>query len=214
MDDFEFRRDRFDSFSAFANPTLNICMKLTLPDYRPWCKARRIPPFHFFLFCLLTSVRRIDNYMYRIYEGQVIKIDDFIASFTVINQDHNYNYAAFEMSDTLDEFVARSVAAGRIASSTRKLINTAAELSPREQKNNIYTTCMPWIDMSSIAHPVFSYQHPDIPLIAWGRIAEAPDGRIALPFSVQAHHGFVDGYHIHLLGQTLAARVAELMAAS
>ncbi len=212
MDDFAFRRDRFNAFSAFANPTLNIGMTLTLPDYRPWCKAHAVPPFHFFLFCLLTSIARIDNFMYRIYEGDVIRIERFIASFTVINQDNNYNYAAFEMSEDLHEFVARSVAAGRIASTTRELINTAANLSPREQKNNIYTTCMPWIDMSSIAHPVFSYQHPDIPLIAWARLRATDDGQLALPFSVQAHHGFVDGYHIHLLGQAIAARIATLIA--
>lgn len=212
MDDFEYRRDRFNAFSAFDNPTLNIGMTLALPDYRPWCKAHAIPPFHFFLYCLLTRIGRIDNFMYRIYEGEVIKIDRFIASFTVINQDNNYNYAAFEMSEDLHEFVARSVEAGRIASTTRELINTAAKLSAREQKNNIYTTCMPWIDMTSIAHPVFSYQHPDIPLLAWGRLRQTQDGQLALPFSVQAHHGFVDGYHIHLLGQAIAARIAELIA--
>lgn len=211
MENFERRRDRYDSFSQFENPTLNIGMTLALPDFRPFCKERKIPPFHFFLFCLLTSIRQIDNFMYRIYEGEVIKIDEFIASYTVMNLDHNYNYAAFEMSDELDEFVARSVAAGQIASNSRALINTAAGLTPREQKNNIYTTCMPWIDMTSISHPVFSYKHPDIPLIAWARFSEPSHGKMTLPFSVQAHHGFVDGYHIHLLGETIAARIGELM---
>ena len=45
---------------------------------------------------------------------------------------------------------------------------------------------------------------PDIPSLAWGRF-RAVDGGLQLPFSVQAHHGFVDGYHIHLLAQQVAA---------
>jgi chloramphenicol O-acetyltransferase len=30
---------------------------------------------------------------------------------------------------------------------------------------------------------------------------------------VQAHHGFVDGYHIHLLAETIAARVTGIIQA-
>ena len=211
MNTFEHRRDRFDSFAGFADPTLNIGMNLVLPDFRPFCKAHDIPPFHFFLFCLLTSIRDIDNFMYRIYDGEVIRIDEFIASYTVINDDHNYNYAAFDMSDVLEVFVARSVAAGQLARTSRALINSGKELSPRERKNNIYTTCMPWIDMTSIAHPVFCYQEPDIPLIAWGKYGHNVDGKMTLPFSVQAHHGFVDGYHIHLLGERIGHKMAALI---
>jgi len=33
-----------------------------------------------------------------------------------------------------------------------------------------------------------------------------------VPFSVQAHHGFVAGYHVHLLTQSIAARARNLMA--
>ena len=211
MQTFEHRRDRFEAFAGFANPTVTISFNLVLPDFRPYCKQRGIPPFHFFLFHLLTSIREIDNFMYRIFDGEVIRIDEFIASYTVINQDHNYNYAAFEMSDELAVFVERSVAAGKIASTTRGLVNSGKELSPRERKNNFYTTCMPWIDMTAIAHPIFSYQEPDIPLIAWGKYGDSVDGSMRLPFSVQAHHGFVDGYHIHLLGERIGHKIAALI---
>jgi chloramphenicol O-acetyltransferase type A len=29
---------------------------------------------------------------------------------------------------------------------------------------------------------------------------------------VQAHHGFVDGYHVHLLAEAIAARIAKTIA--
>jgi chloramphenicol O-acetyltransferase type A len=32
-----------------------------------------------------------------------------------------------------------------------------------------------------------------------------------MPFSVQVHHGFVDGYHIHLLAQEIASEIKSLM---
>ena len=143
MHNFEHRRDRFNTFCAYENPALNITMPLSLPDFRPFCQAHQLPPFHFFLYCLLMSVRSIDNFMYRVHDGNVIKIDDFYASFTTINEDNNYNYASFTRSDDLHEFVQRSVAAGRLARTTRELINTGATMTAREFKNNIFTTCMP-----------------------------------------------------------------------
>jgi len=55
---------------------------------------------------------------------------------------------------------------------------------------------------------------PDIPSLAWGRFKDAQDGtrgRLQLPFSVQAHHGFVDGFHIHQLAQQIAAELDRFM---
>jgi chloramphenicol O-acetyltransferase type A len=211
MENFEHRRDRYDAFCKFDNPLVNLGMRLTLPDFRPFCKARGLRPFHFFLFCILTTVRTIPNFMYRIYDGRVIKIDDFYGSYTVINDDNNLNYARFTMSQDLDEFVARSVAAGAEAKAARALINTGSDLSARQNREHIYITCMPWFDLTAIEHPIFKHRDFDIPLISWGRFSEPAGATMTVPFSVQAHHGFVDGYHVHLLLDALAARIAALM---
>lgn len=215
MDNFEYRRDRFDLFNRYDNPLINIGFELELVDFRPFCKASGLPPFHVFQFCLLTAVQGIDNFLYRILDGEVIKIDEFLASYTVINKDNNLNYASFTMSQDLREFVARSLAAGAVARETRALMNDTASFTPRERKNNIYTTCLPWLRLTSIEHPVYRMGEADIPVIAWGRFSDPrPDGRMSVPFSVQAHHGFVDGFHIQQLAQALQQRVADLLASS
>jgi chloramphenicol O-acetyltransferase len=213
MENFEHRRDRFNTFCGFDNPLLNLSMVLTVPDFRPYCRERRLPSFHFFLYCLLHSVRSIDHFLYRIHEGQVIKIDQFYGSYTVLNVDQNYNYARFDMSDQLDEFIARSVQAGQVASASRALIHTGADLSARDQRNNVYTTCMPWFDLTAIEHPIFRHREADIPLIAWGKYSAPAGPTMTLPFAVQAHHGFVDGYHVHLLTEALVATIAGIIGA-
>jgi chloramphenicol O-acetyltransferase type A len=211
MENFEHRRDRYESFARFANPLVNLSMRLPLPDFRPWCRAQGVPPFHFLLYCLLTTLPTIPNFMYRIYRGEVIRIDEFLASYTVLNQDCNLNYACFTMSQDLHEFVRRSVQAGAVARASRKLTNTGADLSERQLRENFYVTCMPWLDLAAIEHPILRHSEADIPCIAWGKFGPPENGRMTLPFAVQAHHGFVDGYHIHLLGQALEARIAGLI---
>lgn len=213
MHNFEKRRDRYDRFAAYENPLVNLSFDMTVPDFRPWCKAQQLPPFHFFLYCVHHAIKGIDNFMYRVHDGEVIKIDDFWGSYTVINHEQNVNYARFVASPDLREFVARSLEAKRLAETTSELSNASEKLSERERKNNIHITSMPWLQLNSIQHPVFEYKSYDIPSLAWGRFSDArQDGKMTLPFSVQAHHGFVDGYHVHLLAEAIAARIAQLIA--
>ncbi|SHN11256.1 Chloramphenicol O-acetyltransferase [Duganella sacchari] len=213
MQNFEKRRDRYDAFASFENPLVNLSFELEVPEFRPYCKQHGLPPFHFFLYHVLHALQGIDNFMYRIHKGEVIKIDDFWASYTVLNQDQNLNFARFEMTEDLKEFIARSVAAKEFAEASEKIVNTTAKLSEYDQRRNIHITCMPWLKLSSIEHPIYEHKSYDIPSLAWGRFSDArDDGKLTMNMSVQAHHGFVDGYHIHLLAQAIAAGIAKTIA--
>lgn len=208
MEKFELRRDRYEAFSKYQNPLLNLSVVARLPEFRHYCKERQLPPFHFLLYCLYMSVKDVDNFLYREFEGEVIRIERFYGGYTVINLDNNLNYAKFDISEDRAEFISRSLVAGVEARATREFINTGRELTPRQQKDNIYTTCMPWLDLRAIEHPIYSYKTADVPLIAWGRYSELDGETMTVPFCIQAHHGFVDGYHVHQLLQRLAERIA------
>ncbi len=210
MQNFERRRDRFDFFDRMDSPAVNLCFTLTVPEFRPWCKAQDLAPFHVMLCAVLRAVLKVENFRYRVVEGRVIRIDRLVPSFTVMNQHGDLNFAQFDWSDDVREFVARGVAAREAASSMTEMNLKYRTMSPREAKDQVFVTCMPWLDFTSIQHPMASLATPDIPSLAWGRFRAGPDG-LQLPFSVQAHHGFVDGWHIHLLGRQIAAELADII---
>lgn len=211
MQNFERRRDRFELFDRMDSPAVNLSFTMELPDFRPWCKAQGLPPFHVLLCAVLRSVLKIENFRYRIFDGEVICIDRLTPSYTVVNHHHDLNFAQFAWSDDLREFVARSLVARDEASHMSALNDTYQGMSPRECKNQVFVTCIPWLDFTSIQHPMASVGSPDIPSLAWGKFRDGANGRMQLPFSVQAHHGFVDGYHIHQLAQAIAAELADLI---
>ena len=213
MHNFELRRDRFDLFNRMDSPAVNLCFTLDLPDYRHWCKEQGLPPFHVLLCAVLRSVLKIENFRYRVFEGEVIRIDRLMPSFTVVNQNNDLNFALFDWSDDLRTFTERGVKARDEAVAMTALNNSYASLSPRACKDQVFITCIPWLDFTSIQHPAASLGSPDIPSLAWGRFKDAPGGRLQLPFSVQAHHGFVDGFHIHQLAQQIAAELDGFMTA-
>lgn len=211
MEVFERRRDRFALFDAMDGAAVNICFPLELPDFRPWCKEQGLAPFHVLLCAVLRAVLKVENFRYRLLDGEVFRIERLRPAFTVINQHQDLNFALFDWSDDLREFVARGIAAREQASAMTELNEAYRSLGPRDAKEQVFITCIPWLAFTSIQHPSASLAHPDIPSLAWGKFRDAPGGRLELPFSVQAHHGFVDGFHIHQLAQQIAGELEAII---
>ena len=214
LENFDKRRDRFDLFSSMDSAAVNLCFPLELPDFRPWCKEQGLAPFHVLLCAVLRSVLKVENFRYRLLDGEVIRIDRLVPSFTVVNHNNDVNFAQFDWSDDLREFVARGRAAGIAASNVTGLNQRYATLSPREAKDQVFVTCIPWLEFTAIQHPTTRVGRSDIPSLAWGRFRDGADGKLVLPFSVQAHHGFVDGFHIYQLGQQIVSELAAMMAST
>lgn len=209
MDHFENRRDRFELFDSFENPLINITFKLEVGDFRPYCKKKGYPPFHFFLYVIFQSLMKVENFRYRIYQGEVIKIDRLIPSYTVMNEDKVLNFTRFENSEDLETFINRSIEAREESTKSKKLLHSAVEFSEREIRDYVFITSIPWLDFTSIQHPVAKFKSADIPSLAWGMFKAEGEGKLSMPFSVQAHHGFVDGYHFHLLAETIKAEISK-----
>ncbi|AVR99405.1 hypothetical protein C9I28_26230 [Pseudoduganella armeniaca] len=210
---FHRRRDRFELFDRMDSPALNLTFNLDLPDVRPWCKEQGLAPFHVLLCAVLRSTLAVENFRYRILDGEVFRIDRLTPSFTVINEHNDLNFAQFAWTDDLREFVARGQAAREEASAMTELNGVFRTMTPRAAREQVFITCIPWLDFTSIQHPTANLGTPDIPSIAWGKFRDVTSGRLQLPFSVQAHHGFVDGFHVHQLAQQIAVELTTFMQA-
>ena len=211
MKNFEKRRDRFEFFESFENPLLNLTFDFEVNDFRPYCKSNNLPPFHFFLFCLFSSLNEIDNFKYRILDGKVFKVEDLVGSYTILNEENNFNFTRFKLSPNLQEFIKLSLASKDEVMKASSLIHTGLELSPRDMKNYIFITSIPWLKITAIEHPTYKYKSADIPSIAWGKFTPISNNQLSIPLSVQAHHGFVDAFHIHQLAETIKAKITSLI---
>ena len=97
-----------------------------------------------------------------------------------------------------------------------RYVSTASVMA-REQKeyftaplgNNVFQfSPMPWISYTHISHTNSGKKENATPLFDWGKYFER-DGKILLPFSVQAHHSFVDGLHVGRLAEKLQKYLNE-----
>jgi chloramphenicol O-acetyltransferase type A len=211
MNNFEKRRDRLDFFESFENPLLNLTIQLETPDFISFCKKREIPVFHFFLFCVMKSLNQLDHFKYRLVNGNVVKNEVLNGSYTVLNQDNLFNYTCFNFVDDLGAFVKGSLKAKGISSTTKELLNTSVETDITDPKNYVFITSLPWFDFTSIQHPVYKFKSADVPSLAWGKFTAINDQKIRMPFSIQVHHGFVDGIHIHELACEISKTILNQM---
>jgi chloramphenicol O-acetyltransferase type A len=211
MQNFERRRDRFEFFDRMQSPAVNLCFTMDVPDFRPWCKAQGLAPFHVMLFAVLRAVLKVENFRYRVHEGEVIRIERLVPSFTVKNQHGDLNFAQFDWSDDVREFVARGKAARGSGGHDRAEPEVPHHVAARRQGPGVR-------DLHALARFHLDPASDDVAghaghsFAGLGTFRDGPDGGLQLPFSVQAHHGFVDGYHIHLLAQQVAQELAEIIA--
>jgi chloramphenicol O-acetyltransferase type A len=208
MSNFEQRRDRFEFFKNFQNPLLNVTFQQELVNFMPYCRSQNYPVFHFFLYCLMKSLNRQEAFKYRIVEGEVVKGEVLHGSYTVLNQERLFNYTRFEWKENLKDFIQHSLEVRNRAMKTQALLNVGDDADPDPLKSYVFITSLPWLDFTSIQHPVGNYQSADVPCIAWGKFKE--DGeKIFLPLSIQVHHGLADGLHISEFSQDLFRTVKE-----
>lgn len=95
----------------------------------------------------------------------------------------------------------------------------AAQKTAREQKeyftgplgNDVFQfSPFPWVSYTHISHTNSGNKEIAPPLFDWGKYFER-DGRLLLPFSVQAHHSFVDGLHIGRLAEPLQDALNKIL---
>lgn len=76
--------------------------------------------------------------------------------------------------------------------------------------NGIYQfSSIPWISYTHVSHTFSGNKDYAVPVFDFGKFYEK-NGRMIMPFSVEAHHAFVDGYHIGLLVEKLQRILDEM----
>lgn len=191
--DFE-RKEYFEFFSNFQSPFLNLTWEMELDDFSHECKKRNISRFQWLIYNLCRSLLTIDAFMWRLdSQGNPVRIANLAPSYTVLNNQKNFNFTSFNYDPHWPIFLESSLKSKAEAEGAMKLLKDESG-----RIDYIFITTIPWMRFSSIQHPIFDSKRVHIPSFAFGAFKQS-DGRINFPFSVQAHHGFVDGYHLHLL---------------
>ena len=183
-------------FRNSVEPTFCVTFELDITNFLNKIREKK----YSFTFALVYSVsvcaNQIEEFRYRFLDGDVVLYDRIDTAFTYLNQDTElFKVVNVPLTESLEEYIvlATKTAEEQQAYFTGPLGNDVYQFSP-----------MPWVSYTHISHTNAGKKDNATPLFDWGKYFQR-DGRTLLPFSVQAHHSFVDGLHVGKLADTLQA---------
>ncbi|MDO4300125.1 MAG: chloramphenicol acetyltransferase [Clostridia bacterium] len=181
-------------FRNSVEPAFCVTFELDITNFLKKIKEQKYSFTMSMIYAVSKCANEIEEFRYRFVDGKVVLFDKIDTAFTYLNKETElFKVVNVPMTDTMEEYI---YLASKIASEQREyftgpLGNDVFQFSP-----------MPWVSYTHISHTNSGKKDNATPLFDWGKYFER-DKKIILPFSVQAHHSFVDGLHIGRLADSL-----------
>lgn len=181
-------------FRNCVEPAFCVTLELDITEFYRNIKQEKLPFTFAMIYAVAKCANRIEEFRYRFLEGQVVLFDKIDTAFTYLDkQTELFKVVNVPFAGNMGEYckTAKQAAEEQREYFTGPLGNDVFQFSP-----------MPWVTYTHVSHTNSGKRDNATPLFDWGKFYER-DGKLLLPFSVQAHHSFVDGLHIGRLAENL-----------
>ncbi len=187
-------------FRNSLEPAFCVTFELDITNFLYRIKEENYSFTMAMIYAVSKCANEIEEFRYRFIDGQVALFDKINTAFTYLDKETElFKVVNVPMCDTLEEYVPLAVKTAQEQKEyfTGPLGNDVFQFSP-----------MPWVSYTHISHTNSGKKDNATPLFDWGKFFER-DEKIILPFSVQAHHSFVDGLHIGKLYESIQKYLNE-----
>lgn len=183
-------------FRNSVEPAFCVTFELDITNFLKKLREQKYSFTFAMVYGVSVCANQIEEFRYRFVDGDIVLYDQIDTAFTYLNKETElFKVVNVPLTESLEEYVelAAKTAEEQQEYFTGPLGNDVFQFSP-----------MPWVTYTHISHTNSGKKDNATPLFDWGKYFQR-DGRTLLPFSVQAHHSFVDGLHIGKLADTLQA---------
>lgn len=182
------RRTHYEMYRAVDFPHFSLTAPLIVTDMLATAREKKLSLFNAMLFCVMRAANAIPEFRTRFRGETVVRHDIVHPSFTVPIEGDRFAFCHAGYHEDWPTFDATCRAAIETAS---KQATLDSETEGEDQW--IYLSCLPWLDFSSMTHPLVN-RNDCIPRIAWGKIIEE-EACARISVNLQAHHAVMDGLH-------------------
>lgn len=181
-------------FRNCIEPAFCVSFEIDITHFLKKVKEQGLSFTYAMIYTVAKCANEFEEFRYRFVDGKVVLFDRIDTAFTYLNQETElFKVVNVPMKDTMQDYTA----AAAQAAATQK------EYFTGPLGNDVFQfSCIPWVSFTHISHTNSGKKDNATPLFDWGKYFEKGE-KILLPFSVQAHHSFVDGIHIGKLAELL-----------
>jgi chloramphenicol O-acetyltransferase type A len=184
------RKEYFLHYLGTDFPYINIGAHLDITNLLSHCRKNDLSSYVTMVFAAHHTAERIANFWYRIKDGRPIVNERMTPTFTHIPPGSDlFVEVTLNFNDDLETF--HNMAREQIARQ-----GTDPGLAGlRDRYDLIFYSGIPWIQYTHVVRTIGALGADSNPKISWGKYFNR--GRHTLvPFSVQVHHGLMDGLHV------------------
>ena len=183
------RRATFEFFKGYKDPFFNLAANLDVTRLYRLCKERAMPFSIAALYFSIVTANEIREFRLRMIGEKVVEFDRIEATQTILNEDHTFSFCHFPHADSLEEFL-------RIGVESRERYKALRSFDVEADRIDlVYYSVIPWVSFTSFKHANSGDNRQTVPRMVFGKMFESNDRRL-MPFSVEAHHCLMDGFHV------------------
>lgn len=180
----------FKNYLGTDFPYINIGCDMDVTKLHQFVKEQGIS-FNFAMVYAATKIAdEIENFHYRIKDGQPVRVDSNCALVTHLQKDSDLfvNVECLD-ADNMTDFARKN----RNHAEDPVIDGNLPALKGRVDV--IYFTSIPWITFTHFFRTISKFGEDSAPRVSFGKFHEE-NGRLLMPFSTQTHHGLMDGVHV------------------
>ena len=183
------RKDHFHFFGQFEEPFFSVTANVDCTAAYNRAKQMGISFYLYYLYQCLRAANQVENFKYRIVDGDVRIYDRVDVSATSNRKDGTFGFAYINFDNDLDTFIENAKAEISRVEITPGLIPAVSG------ENVIHCSALPWINFTSLSHARSFTFKDSCPKVSFGKVTETGGSR-SMPVSVTVHHGLMDGLHV------------------
>lgn len=197
------RKNTYEFYKDMDLPRYQITVDLDVAGFYKYVKINKLSFYFSFMWLVLKELNQIDNFKYRFVDKEVYLFDSISPSFTDKVEDGN----TFKIVNTsfIDDMIKfQELAIKKSKEQGNEFINLDDEV----RQDLVYITTFPWAKVTHASNPTNLDSKDAIPRIGWAKF-ERQGEKMMMPFIIEVHHAFVDGFHVGKLINALENRLKE-----
>ncbi len=196
------RTESVEKYADYVFPYISLSVNLDVTNLLRYAKEQQLSFYCAMMHTAVRAALEIKNFSYRLVDGKPALCERLDPLFVHLPQgSEQYVLVHGEYCEDLRAFCREC--AERMKGVEEEEKRHHIQFRHTESMELLYITCVPWIQYT---HLIRTYKDPKtdvVPRLSWGKFEADEQGKMKMPFSVQVHHGLVDGYHVGMYLQRL-----------
>jgi len=185
------RKEIYEFFSGFSDPYFGLTAPVNVTKAVTLAKKEGTSVFALYLHACMKAINSIENFKYRVIDGEVHVFETINASTTILRENKTFGFSFINFNKDVDAFKIN------IDAEKDRIQNSTNLFPPVNTLDCVYCSAIPWVNFTGHKEPVLGKEMETVPKLSYSKITEK-EGAYFMNVSLDVNHALIDGYHASL----------------